>query len=705
MGHWRQWNRALPKSLANEVMASRPDSPPPAPCPRSSARKPRSRPFADLQAVIRARKYPAQYWINWFARATPRDLSFDNIERCLQQNPSTEDRIALLELRSRLSQIVAAKPRPKTPTSPETTPSAERFEAFFAHVPRRPYCTERLDDGLRIRALATAKTHKYLQHNPPGQVWSLVIDIDRDVRTLVSGADWGLPGPEPYLAIINPDNGHAHLVYLLAAGVTRTQAARQAPLRYLAAVEQALTRKVGGDPAYSGLITKNPLHESWQTIERNPHRWTLGELAEAAQLKAANDRHSAAVPAEARGMGRNVVLFDKARKWAYGSIAVFWRPGGFENWHQAVLAHLESLNGQFPAPLPFSEIKATAKSIARWTWRTLTPDRHYALVERTHTREIQAARGRRSGAVRRKMCQNIRGLARARAAQGMSYRKIAADLGISLGTVHNYLRQSQTSGECSSNLYQITAGAEAPYSALTAPEPKKSRRGDACGNAGREFSAKACPDAGYSQSFGPVRLKLTGEVLTDVFPRGKPFAGEGFSRPVVAGFSVGAARPEDLNRSSGLSAIPLEIPRRPSSRRSRMSDRAGAGIPPKTNTTSRRLELCAFSDQSNKPANKAAGSDSSPTTTKEKAARSWLDASVERTPPLRRFHGGWRAVTGGPRSVQAFLKLRALAIPQKNRTAGLPPDSGTGGGTAAPQLGAELHKGAIQHEIFSIRKG
>lgn len=38
---------------------------------------------------------------------------------------------------------------------------------------------------------------------------------------------------------------------------------KRRPLAYAASVTEGLRRAVDGDKAYSGLITKNPLHEGW----------------------------------------------------------------------------------------------------------------------------------------------------------------------------------------------------------------------------------------------------------------------------------------------------------------------------------------------------------------------------------------------------------------------------------------------------------
>ena len=47
-------------------------------------------------------------------------------------------------------------------------------------------------------------------------------------------------------------------------------------------------------------------------------------------------------------------------------------PGGaFEVWHTAVLSHCEASN-TFPEPLPYGDVKSTAKSVARWVWKHYT---------------------------------------------------------------------------------------------------------------------------------------------------------------------------------------------------------------------------------------------------------------------------------------------------------------------------------------------
>ena len=146
-------------------------------------------------------------------------------------------------------------------------------------------------------------------------------------------------------------------------------------------------------------------------------------------------------------------MFDQGREWAYSAIRDHWAPNGLSRWSEAVLARLSALNGQFLEPLPFSEVKATARSIAKWTWRNITPQGRQELIQRTHTPERQAERGRKgglastnqgdagvaSGQARRVSREPERAAARLMRAQGMSIRQVAGELGVSVGTVHAWV--------------------------------------------------------------------------------------------------------------------------------------------------------------------------------------------------------------------------------------------------------------------------
>ncbi|WP_312283892.1 replication initiation protein [Candidatus Igneacidithiobacillus taiwanensis] len=353
------------------------------------------------------------------------------------------------------------------------TPSAEQLafdlgiSASLYHwvqrLPHRPYCTNDLGAGLRIRPIELALAYRYIQHNPPGQVWSIVLDVDRricDPESLTYCWEAKDPeGPIPNVMAINQENGYGHLFYFLKAGVTRTQAGREAPLRYLAAVERALCAKMDADHLYVGLVSKNLTHAGWLVHSYHDRLWTLGELAEYLDLDTANAwRYVPNTPEEAFQEGRNVYLFHTARNWAYSAIRDYWAPNGLPQWQEAILGHLQAINGQFQVPLFEPELRTIAKSIAKWTWRHITPVGLQNLIERTHTPELQRERGRRgglaatnqleiaplggkaSGQARRQSREQDRATARLLRAKGWTYRKIAAELGVSAATAYRLCR-------------------------------------------------------------------------------------------------------------------------------------------------------------------------------------------------------------------------------------------------------------------------
>ncbi|MGU5699909.1 replication initiation protein, partial [Aeromonas allosaccharophila] len=185
--------------------------------------------------------------------------------------------------------------------------------AFVERLPRRPYCTDDPALGLLIRPQATALAYRHIQHNPPPHVACLVFDVDTS-DGYEAWKDAGLPAP--HWISVNRTNGHAHIGYMLATPVARTSAARQKPLRYLAAIEHVLAKRLGADMGYSGLITKNPTHSDWLTVWHQIEPYSLDYLAEFcpdADLAAYSRRSRK----EVGGLGRNVTVFDNVREWAY----------------------------------------------------------------------------------------------------------------------------------------------------------------------------------------------------------------------------------------------------------------------------------------------------------------------------------------------------------------------------------------------------
>lgn len=231
--------------------------------------------------------------------------------------------------------------------------------------PYRPYCTDDLQTGLRIRPFKTAIEKVYIQINPPHlRAWS-AYDIDRGGGALA----WEGPGlPEPSWIATNPANAHSHIIYGLSAPVlTTSMDARQAVLRYYHAIECAYRAALQADDGYSGLITKNPAHSRWRTCQGARLGYELGELAAAVDLRQFRVKPGAKVLEV--GLGRNCTVFDFCRLWAYKKVREYkTQQGGYVHWLAAVYARCLARNGDFSSPMDARETYAIAKSIAHWVW-------------------------------------------------------------------------------------------------------------------------------------------------------------------------------------------------------------------------------------------------------------------------------------------------------------------------------------------------
>ena len=231
---------------------------------------------------------------------------------------------------------------------------------FYEKLPKKPYCSDDLGRGVIIRPKRTAIQKPYIQHNPPCLVSSLVFDIDRQ-DAYFAWSDANLPTPT-WIAK-NRQNGHAHIGYMLLAPVCTTHRAKQNVIQYLAKIEQAYSLALGADRGYTGLITKNPCHGTWENHTFGVQPYDLNYLADFVELQELKTDLK-----EVSGLGRNCMMFDTVRFWAYEAIRAFIS-GSPDSWYAEVLKVAINANGAFLEPLPYSEVKATAKSIATYCWK------------------------------------------------------------------------------------------------------------------------------------------------------------------------------------------------------------------------------------------------------------------------------------------------------------------------------------------------
>jgi hypothetical protein len=307
-------------------------------------------------------------------------------------------------------------------------PPAMCWEEEFARtIPGRPLCApDAFELGVYPCKREIALGYPYVQFNRQTLFRWLITDID------YAGAAtaWRKAGlPPPTMTMTNPANGHAHMAWLLAVPVSGDPSSKS--FRFLAAIERAYRRRLKADEAFcmKGQV-KNPLHPDWETLRIfNTFRfanaaYSLRELAaplEPSEMKPATKRKRPKREHEA-GLGRNVELFDELREFAYGVVLDFKSFDDKDAFLDQLFDHAEKLNLGFRAPLPLSELRSIAKSVARWTWRKFS--------EKQFT-ERQSRRGKR-------------GMAK-RWADHVTAAERAADAGVSRATL--YRRQKKADGQ------------------------------------------------------------------------------------------------------------------------------------------------------------------------------------------------------------------------------------------------------------------
>ena len=231
---------------------------------------------------------------------------------------------------------------------------------FFTNLAHKPYCADDLLYGLKIRPKKTAINMQYIQGNQPCMFHYFFFDIDRSDAVMA----WHEENlPMPYWTAQTQKNGHAHLCYKLEIPLCTSEFGSQKAIAYASKVQAGLANKLGADVGYSHLITKNPFHKDWRVTFWTEQAYTLDYLADFVELPKKLSKEQ-----EVLGLGRNCIMFDTVRNWAYKAIRAH-RGSTFDVWLGEVLKQCKNVNNAFLEPLLYSEVKATAKSIARYCWK------------------------------------------------------------------------------------------------------------------------------------------------------------------------------------------------------------------------------------------------------------------------------------------------------------------------------------------------
>lgn len=236
------------------------------------------------------------------------------------------------------------------------------YSTFVRRLPYKPLATNDFHRGVQPVMPNTALGMRNIAPDRPYEVSWLKFDLDFSE----SAAMWiDEDMPPPHFIVVNPANAHSHYLYALEKPVVSSDNARRGPLEYLNAITLGYSKVLQADTAYPGKFCKTPTHPAWQTHIYNGPLYALETLASALPPSLSTKK----VPrTEAVGLGRNVTLFDDLRQWAYVQAPAARSRGNYAAWQAAVRQQADRLNA-FGLPLPQSEVRATANSVTKWTWK------------------------------------------------------------------------------------------------------------------------------------------------------------------------------------------------------------------------------------------------------------------------------------------------------------------------------------------------
>ncbi|WP_186369798.1 replication initiation protein [Yersinia aldovae] len=239
---------------------------------------------------------------------------------------------------------------------------------ILTEAPYLPRCSDNKTAAL-VRPAHYAIRYPYMQVNRTGMVSWLIFDLDHTNANIWD--DVGLPAPN--LIVRNRRNGHAHLYYAVVP-VCTSEHARAKPIQYMKAIYSAMAQKMEADEAYSGPVAKTPGHPWWATTEIHNKEYELGELAESVELVVS--RWGTGPNMDAVSHSRHCTIFEELRFYAYSIVTAMRDTSSYTSFIRRLDAFAHNHNNfvrrGFNANLTVSQVKATVRSVARWTWDNYT---------------------------------------------------------------------------------------------------------------------------------------------------------------------------------------------------------------------------------------------------------------------------------------------------------------------------------------------
>ena len=136
-------------------------------------------------------------------------------------------------------------------------------------------------------------------------------------------------------------------------------------------------------------------------------------------------------------------MFDTVRKWAYKAIRAH-RGSIYTTWLDTVIKHCLSVNEAFLEPLPYSEVKATAKSIAQYCWKKDAYCYQEFIDRQSRKGKLGGLKSNSSngGIARSNLYNEKRALAFNLKEQGLKLGEIALTLDVTTRTIRNWLNKT-----------------------------------------------------------------------------------------------------------------------------------------------------------------------------------------------------------------------------------------------------------------------
>lgn len=310
-------------------------------------------------------------------------------------------------------------------TASKTTKLPKILEHWRSHLPKRPYCSNDLETGVRIRPRMSAIMYREIQPNDPWEKHCLIIDLDHS-SPLPSDV------PPPNIVVTNPLSGHRHALFVWETPILMGPNASRKAQNFYSDIAIALRIALEGDPNYQGTLCHNPLHPSWKTeiLAHKPYQLSdFREVLERVKARPFSLRGQNLADVSAT-LGRNCATWEACRRLAY---AYGPRPDLFS----VVKKDVDSFNRQNNVPpLSEQECRQIAKSISNY----ILSGRYQLLISRTHSPSLQAQRGRASGKTRRSRSEGARAKAVALHREGKKQPEIAEILAVHQSTISRWLK-------------------------------------------------------------------------------------------------------------------------------------------------------------------------------------------------------------------------------------------------------------------------